>query len=92
MSRHRRQASRLLPPDILAGDDLQRPISPESNQASKVAAAASLGLGHSTTSPGASGTSAAGKTSAADKAQEGDVSAYVHSPATLKKPPGPKNT
>lgn len=80
MSRHRRQPSRGLPPEMLAGDELLKPVSSESSHASE-SVAASIGLGKVGSCVSSTGESAAGP-----KAHEG-VSTDAHSPATLKKPP-----
>ncbi|KAK4780107.1 hypothetical protein SAY87_016213 [Trapa incisa] len=89
MSRHRRQPSCALPPEMLSGDDLLRSLSSGSTHAdespsSSSAVAASLGLGQV-----GSCVSKASEPAAEHKAREGDL-ADARSPATLKKPPVPK--
>lgn len=90
MSRHRRQPSRVLPPELLAGDEIQRRVSTESSHARESSAAASLGLDNG---PVGSGVSSTGESSAGHKAEQAAATtADANSPATPKKPPAPKNT
>lgn len=77
MSRHRRQASLVLPPELISGEEIARPS--DMGQAA---------AGHVLTGHGATGASATvGTESSVDHHKAKQEESVTHCPATVKKPP-----
>ncbi|KAI4308182.1 hypothetical protein L6164_031283 [Bauhinia variegata] len=78
MSRHRRQASQVLPPEIIAGEDLSKPFDVNQVIAGTASGGTSATISIDSKDPHAT-------------SKEKEAHHLIHSPATSKKPPAGKS-